>query len=158
MEELRFDRDEDFSTRLHQDYREDGWMGGPHTEVMYLLSCLTRTNYRRTPFDVWNRAAQEFISAKLPSARWTTYSTYFATFAVLMLKDLYRQSKLGKKYAVREEHREERVTRFGVTNPELTLETTADRLKTTVKQLQRNSTFMLARREYERTKSLTTNT
>src|SRR5687768_1472312 len=148
MEELRFDRDEDFCTEKHRQYREEGWIGGPYTELVYLLSCLTRVNYHRTPQTVWYPAAQEFISDKVPKAGWITRSHYFAEFAVLLLKDLYRQNRLAKRFPIRAERREERATRFALTNPELTIDEMAKGLKTTVKQLQRNCMFTLAQREY----------
>jgi len=157
MEEHRFDRDEDFTTEKHRQYREEGWIGGPYTEVVYLLSCLTRINYQRTPQKVWYPAAQEFISAELPGAGWVIHSTYFAQFAVPLLRDLYRQSKLGKRFPIRAEHREERATRFALTNPALSVNEMAKALATTMKQLERNSTFNLARREFERVRDQNSN-
>lgn len=153
MEELRFEHDDDFATQLHHDHREDVWIGGPYTEVVYLLSCLTRVNYHRTPEKVWYPAAQEFISAHVPKASWITRSHYFAEFAVLLLKDLYRQNGLAKRYPIRAERREERARRFALTNPEMTVEEIAVKLKTTVKQLQRNSSLQVARVQFERLKN-----
>ena len=154
MEEFRFEHDEDFATRRHQNLREDGWMGGSHTEAKYLLSCLTRINYYDTPTEVWYPAAKEFVSANFPKADWIVRSTHFGEFAVLLLKDLNRQSKLGKQFPYRAERRGERAARFAMTNPDLTVDEWARRLKTTVKQLQRNSDVSLVQREYRLVKHL----
>jgi hypothetical protein len=112
MPDIEFDREEEFDTREHRAYRDDGWMGGPYTEVRYFLSCLTRINYMRTPMEVWHPAAKQFISTQTPQSAWIVQSSYFHEFAVLILKDLYRKSELGRSHPIRVEKRTERAARF----------------------------------------------
>jgi hypothetical protein len=150
-----FASDDDFDTEWHRLRREEGWLGGPFTELRYFLSCLTRINYERTPFEVWEPAARDFISNDASSTGWITRSTYFPEFAVLLLRELYRQSDIGKRYPIRAETRQEKATRFALAHPNLNIEELAKRLKTTVKQLQRNSSLMLALREYQRATTVT---
>jgi hypothetical protein len=150
MAEISFERDEDFDTRQHQDYREDGWLGGSHTEVPYYLSCLTRKNYCQTSFETWRPAALQFITESTPESAWISRSTYFEKFAVLILKHLYRNSRLHIRFPIRKEHREEWVTRHAIANPTLKIADLAVLLRTTVKQIERNASAMDARREYAR--------
>jgi hypothetical protein len=85
-----------------------------------------------------------------PDCSWVAQSSYFYMFAVLILRELYRQSELGRRYPIRAEHRTEKAARFVIAHPHLPLEELARRFGTTVKQLERNSTAMLAFREYRR--------
>lgn len=150
MNEISFERDTDFDSERHRSYREDGWLGGPNFEICYFLSCLQGVNYFRTPQTVWEPAARRFINRKARESAWICQSSYFAPFAVLILKHLYRESDLGTRHPIRIERREERAERCAIANPKLQLMELAALLKTTVKQLERNSGVMLARREYTR--------
>jgi hypothetical protein len=147
---LQFDRDADFGTEEHRARRDDGWMGGPFTELPYFLSCLTRVNYVRTTFETWEPALREFVQKHIPDSAWITRSRYFHSFAILILRELYRQSELDRQYPYRAEHRTERATRFVIAHPQLSLEELASRFGTTAKQLERNSDAMLAFREFRR--------
>jgi hypothetical protein len=147
---LEFGRDEDFESENHRTFRNESWFGGPYSEVPYFLSCLTRTNYVRTRNEVWQEAAKQFISSQAPESEWITGSHYFFEFAVLILKDLYRASQLGKRHPIRNEHREERITRGVIAHAHLSIEALATQLKITVKQLNRNCIAMLAHREFRR--------
>ena len=145
---LQFGPDGDFDTKEHRAYRDDGWMGGPYTELTYFLSCLTRVNYARSPFDVWDPAMRAYVAENAPESAWITESTYFHPFALLILRELYRCSKLGKRYPIRAERRAEKAARFVIANPRLSLEDLASQFGTTVKQLKRNSNAMLALLEF----------
>lgn len=147
---LEFHREADFDTDEHRFRREDGWLGGSYVELPYFLSCLTMNNYVRTPFATWDPAVREYVRKTTPDAAWIAASSYFHDFAVLILRELYRQSELGRQYPIRPERRPEKATRFVICHPALTLEELASQFGTTVKQLQRNSTAMLAFREYRR--------
>jgi hypothetical protein len=151
MGDIRFECEEDFGTEEHRCRRDDGWLGGPYTEAPYFLSCLTRVNYVSTPFETWDPELRAFFADRAPQGcRWIVHSNYFHPFAILILKHLYRECNLSKRFPIRTEHRTERAARYAICHPQLTLEKLAALLKTTVKQLERNSEAMLARREFER--------
>jgi hypothetical protein len=150
MDDISFELDTDFDTNGHQFHREEGWLGGAFFEVPYYLSCLSRINYCRTPRETWREATRQFIAEHLPESEWIDRSTYFETFAVLLLKHLYRNSTLHLRHPIRKELRTEWVARIAIANPKLPIEKLAKLLKTTVKQIERNSDAMLARREYAR--------
>ncbi|MEX2172847.1 MAG: hypothetical protein WD872_00710 [Pirellulaceae bacterium] len=150
MRLIEFQRDVDFETEEHRSRRESGWMGGAFVELPYFLSCLTRINFERVPVEVWEPAAREFITKEASRASWITRSPYFQEFAVLILRECYRQSCLGHRFPIRAENRQERSTRFVLEHPHLTIEEISQRLNTTDKQLHRNSMLMLALREHDR--------
>jgi hypothetical protein len=150
MFDIDFAHDKDFDTEQHRSYRESGWIGGPFTEVRYLLSCLTRINYFREHLEVWEPAAKEFITAHSPDSAWITRSRYFHDFAVLILKEIYRGSELGGRHPIRKELRTERIARSVVAHVPMSVDELAILLKTTAKQLERNSIAMLAHREFRR--------
>jgi hypothetical protein len=150
MAEISFERDEDFNTEQHRVYREEGWVGGPDWEVCYYLSCLERTNYFQTPRVVWEAAAKQYVSLHASASAWITRSQYFTSFAVLVLKHIYRSTPVGSSHSIRKEFRNEWVERNAIAHPKLQIAKLATLLKTTVKQIERNSGAMLARREYAR--------
>jgi hypothetical protein len=147
---IEFAREEDFDTERHQRYRDDGWIGGTNSEVCYFLSCLTRINYFRMPQEVWEPAAKQYINSQARDSAWITRSNYFHQFAVLILKKLYRQSKLSQRYPIRKEHRTEKIARNVIAHADLSIDKLAILLKTTVKQIERNSSAMFAHREFHR--------
>jgi hypothetical protein len=150
MVEISFDKESDFESDRHRLYREESWLGGPAFEICYFLSCLQRVNYFQTPQTDWEPAAQQFVNRNEPESAWICQSSYFVHFAALLLKHRYRESELGKCHPIRKERREERVERFAIANAKLPLSELATLLQTTVKQIERNSDAMLARREYAR--------
>jgi hypothetical protein len=147
--DLSFENAEDFGTPAHQARRSDGWLGGPFVELPYFLSCLTRTNYYGSSPKIWEPELRQFIAKRLPQAKWITGSSYFYEFAVLLIKDLYRCSPLGKRHPIGVEKNRDTAVRFAILHPQLSIERMAEALGTTVKQLQRNSYVHLAIREYK---------
>ena len=147
---LRFDDIADFDAEEHRVGRNDGWIGGSFTELTYFLSCLTRTNYVRMPFESWDPVLREYLQRTTPVSAWITKSPSFHKFAVLIVRELYRQSELGKQYPIRAELRREKLARSVIAHPQLSLEEPAKQFGTTVKQLERNSDAMLALRDFRR--------
>ena len=150
MLDIAFERNEDFDTELHRSYRDDAWLAGSYAEVPYFLSCVTRTNYIKAHHNVWEQAAKEFFSNHTSESAWITRSRCFHDFAVLILKQQYRESELGQRFPIRKESRTEWVARVAIAHSRLTIDALAKKLNTTLKQIERNSTAMLARREFAR--------
>ena len=148
--ELAFSSIDELDNELHRTIRSDVWMGGAYAELMYFLGCLTCTNYWQAPFEIWDPEVRRFIKSKVPGASWILESQNFHSFAVLLFRNEYRRSKLGKRYPIWDETRDETRVRFVLEHPNLTIDELAVQFKTTVKQVQRNTTLMLAKREYTR--------
>lgn len=146
--DLSFDVRQDFDEREHYHRRIDGWMGGPFVELPYFLSCLLRINLVKTECEEWQPKLEQFISKNLPSAKWIVHSTYFYTFAVLLVKHFYRESELGKQYPIARETKQHKVARFAILHPHLSNGEIARRCSTTSKQVTRNCLAQLALREY----------
>jgi hypothetical protein len=146
--ELRFESDGDFETDAHQTLRETAWMGGPYAELKYLLSCIERIDYWNSPFETWNTALRKFIAQQNPSATWILRARHFDTFAVLLMRAAYRESVLGQRFPIAPETRKHAAARFAIDHPELHVDVMAANLRTTAKQLQRNSDLQLAIIDY----------
>lgn len=145
-----FTNDEDFDTEWHRFRREEGWFGGTHVEVPYFLSCLCRTNYCGLSYEKWETELRRVIATKFSHVDWILDSTYFYEFSLLLLKDTYRNSSLGKRHPLPKEEKRKAATRFAILRPHLSLDQMAKELGTTAKQLQRNSEVSLAIREFKR--------
>jgi hypothetical protein len=105
-------------------------------------------DFVRTPREAWDPVCRSYLVEHDPDSAWITRSSYFYDFAVLIFRELYRNCELGKLHPTRGESRQERFVREAIRCPKKSLAELASQLRTTEKQLQRNSMLMLALREY----------
>jgi hypothetical protein len=125
-------------------------MGGEMFEGRYFLSWATGVNEFRRSHREFDADYQEFVTNTWPKSMVLLKSTYWRQFFLVLLRDRYRESDIGKSFPIRSETKPEKALRMLLTNPMLKQPELARILNTTEKQLLRMSTLQLAFQELSR--------
>jgi hypothetical protein len=139
--------DEDPGSPHHTMLRDECWMGGPFHEGRYFLSCATGVNEFRRNNEEFFAGFRSYIESKFPDSTVFLESSYWIEFFIVLLRQCYRESKIGKRYPIREERRDEKALRMLLLQPELQEADLVAAMKTTEKQVRRMSVVQLALRE-----------